>query len=139
MKILKRVPKSVLWLHQSNNLAVKNLKAQALAHDIDPDRIIFSKKVSFDEHMNRLALSDLALDTRIYSGGATASHTLWVGIPVLALKGKHYLSRMCTSILKTIGLPELITHSLKEYENLAIDLALHPKKCMILKPRLKSV
>jgi len=128
MKILKSVPKSVLWLWKSNSLMVKNLKDEAIKHKVDPKRLIFSASLPHNKHLARLSLADLSLDTFTYNGHTTTSDCLWAGVPVITLKGNHFASRVSASLLTAIGLPELITHSVKEYEKLAIDLANNPKR-----------
>ena len=126
--ILKKVPGSVLWLWKDNDLMVRNLKKEALKARVDPARLVFSTSLPNDRHLARLGLSDLALDTFVYNGHTTTSDSLWAGVPVITLKGNHFASRVSASLLTAVGLPELITHSQKEYENLAIELATNPKK-----------
>jgi protein O-GlcNAc transferase len=77
------------------------------------------------EHLSRLRLADLALDTRIVNGHATTSDALWAGVPVITLEGRHFASRVSSSALHAIGLPELITHSMEEYKALAVRLAMN--------------
>jgi predicted O-linked N-acetylglucosamine transferase (SPINDLY family) len=133
--ILNSVPNSVLWLLRSNKMAEKNLQKYAKTAGVNPNRIIFSDTVMPNEwHLARLKLSDLALDTFIYNGHTTTSDSLWAGVPVVTLLGKHFASRVAASLLTAVGLPELITHSQKEYENLAIKIANDNK----LNARLKS-
>jgi len=128
MRILHCVPGSVLWLQGSNANAEENLRGVAQRMHIDGDRIVFAERVSKPRHLRRLELADLALDTRMVSGAATTSDALWAGVPVLALKGNHFASRMSASILGAIGLPQLVVNSLSDYENRAIDLAMHADK-----------
>lgn len=123
MKILKKVKDSVLWLVKSNELQVENLRNFAQSKKIDPDRLIFTKSVPFPEHLSRIPLADLALDPFIYSGGATTAHTLYTGVPVITKTGKHYLSRMSSSIVTYAGLKKLVVDSTKDYEDIAIKLA----------------
>ena len=125
IRILQSVPGSVLWLQGSNAAAEENLRQVAQRLHIDEDRIVFAERVSKPQHLRRLELADLALDTRMVSGAATTSDALWAGVPVLALKGNHFASRMSASILGAVGLPQLVARSLAEYENMAIDLAMH--------------
>jgi len=126
--ILKKVPGSVLWLWKDNDLMVRNLKKEALKARVDPARLVFGDNLPNEKHLARLRLADLALDTFVYNGHTTTSDCLWAGVPVITLKGKHFASRVSASLLTAIGLPELITHSQKEYESLAIELATNPKK-----------
>jgi len=123
LALLRRLPGSVLWLLRNNLLVERNLKQAASAGGIDPARLIFADKLSKEDHLARLGLADLALDTRLYTGHTTTSDALWAGLPVITINGGHFASRVSASILIAAGLPELITGSLKEYEALALRLA----------------
>jgi len=138
MRILKKVPDSILWLYKANNAAQSNLKKAAGQRGVAPDRLIFAEKLPLTKHLTRLKLADLCLDTKIYSGGATTSHSLWTGVPVITIQGRNYASRMSSSLLNAIGLQELITRSLKEYEDLAVELATNPKKLHALRLTLNA-
>ncbi|NOG84578.1 MAG: tetratricopeptide repeat protein [Planctomycetes bacterium] len=129
MRILHRVPDSVLWLSRSNSLAEKNLREEAIQKGIDPDRLVFADKVETkDDHLARLRLADLMLDTRIYNGHATGCDALWAGVPVVTIEGGHFASRVGSSMLHAVGLPELVTKDISEYENLVIGFASSPTK-----------
>lgn len=122
MRILKQVPGSYLWLFRKNNAFEMHLKQAAADCGMDPARLVFSDRLSLSDHMGRLPLADLALDTWIYNGGATTVNALWAGVPVLAVRGEHFASRMSASCLRAVGLPELISENLPEYEQMAIRL-----------------
>ena len=85
-----------------------------------------------------MRLADLALDTRIVNGHTTTSDALWAGVPVITLMGGHFASRVSASILTAIGLPELITHTLEQYEALAVHLAQHPGELETMRQRLSE-
>ncbi len=136
MKIIQQIPESVLWLQGTNETARKNLRLEAEARGVKPDRLIFAEKLSKSEHLARLRLADVALDTRIVSGAATTSDALWVGLSVITLQGSNFASRMSSSILTAIGLSELVVHSIEEYESLAIDLAHNPAKLQTIRQKL---
>ena len=136
MKILRQVPKGVLWLQWERETAEKNLRQEAKARGVEPERLIFSKKISKPEHLARLRLADLALDTRIVNGAATTSDALWAGVPVITLQGGHFSSRMSSSILTAIGFSELVTHNLDEYEALAVRLARNPGELQAIQQKL---
>lgn len=122
MRILKQVPDSVLWLLSDNPWAEKNMRDQAHIFGIDEARIIFAGRATPTEYMARLKLPDLFLDTFPYNAGTTANDILWMGTPILTYSGKTYISRMCGSLLNAVGLPDLITSSLIEYERKAVQL-----------------
>ena len=137
MNILKAVPKSFLWLLESNSLAHSNLKRQAKKLGVNPRRLVFTKRLPKPQHLARHRLADCYLDTRIYNGHTTTSDALFVGVPVITLTGNHFASRVSTSLLKAIDLPQLITKSFPEYQKLAIDLASNPKKLNEIKSKLE--
>jgi len=128
MNILKRVPKSVLWLYVDNEMAAGNLRKEAKKRGIEAKRIIFAHPLPKPEHLKRIALADLALDTFTYNGHTTTSDCLWAGVPVITLKGNHFASRVSASLLTAMGMKQLITSSKAEYERLAVELANNPKK-----------
>jgi protein O-GlcNAc transferase len=138
MRILQKVPDSVLWLLFGNKIAKENLTREAEARGIKSERLIFAEILPKDEHLARLRLADLALDTRIVNGHTTTSDALWAGVPVIALQGSHFASRVSSSILSAMGLPDLITHSLEEYEALAVGLACNPVELQGIRQRIEK-
>jgi protein O-GlcNAc transferase len=143
MNILKQVPGSVLWVRHENELAAENMRNEAKIQEVDPTRLIFAEVLFKDLHLKRLQFADLALDTPGVNGGTTNSDFLWAGVPVVTIQGSHTLSRMGASLLTAVGMPELITHTLDEYQDLAMKLATDKKimktiKAKLSKNRLKS-
>lgn len=138
MEILKKTPNSVLWLLKSNNIAQINLKYEAKKRGVHPDRVIFSSRLKRDKHLSRLTLADLALDTFICNGHTTTSDALWANVPVITLMGKHFASRVSSSILTAAGLKDFVTKTPVEYKKLAISLAKNPKKLKKIKTELQS-
>ena len=122
MSILKAVDNSVLWLLADNEWAKLNLMSEAENHDVAPSRLIFGEKLSNADHLNRLKLADLALDTYPCCGHTTTSDALFAGLPVLTLRGKSFHSRVSASLLTVQGLDFLITDSLGGYATTAIAL-----------------
>ncbi len=122
MRILQQVPDSVLWLLADNPWSQQNMRDQAQAQGVDPQRLIFTGRATPTEYLSRLKLPDLFLDTLPYNAGTTANDVLWMGTPILTCSGKTYISRMCGSLLNAVGLPDLITFSLAEYEKKAVQL-----------------
>ena len=139
MRILGAVPGSVLWLRHGDDLADANLRAEAERRGVAGDRLVFARAVpSKDDHLFRMGLADLGLDTRIYNGHTTTADTLWAGVPVVALEGRHFASRVAVSCLKAVGLDELATPTLDAYEALAIRLACRPDEIGRLRERLAA-
>ena len=136
MRLLQRNPGSILWLRSEINIVIENLQFQAKARNIDPDRLIFAKKVDMAAHLARHQKADLFLDTFAYNAHATALDALWAGLPVLTMQGNSFPSRVGASVLTAAGIPELITTSEHEYESKAQWLVDHPDELRRLKHRL---
>lgn len=138
MRILQSTPGSVLFLYADNDRAKKNLINSAIHKGISKDRIIFGIRLPPDEYLARYQLCDLFLDTSPYNAGTTASDALWAGLPVLTLTGQSFASRVATSLLIAVDMPELITSTTNEYEALAIELATNPQKLSSIKKKLEN-
>ncbi len=129
MKILNKVNNSVLFLSHTTDIAKNNLKNEAQTRGIDPERIIFANYMpNIEDHLERYKILDLFLDTMPYNAHTTASDAIWSGLPIVTCIGNSFASRVSSSILNASGLSELITTSLDDYEDMAIKLALNPKK-----------
>ena len=125
MRLLDRVEGSVLWLLSTNESGVRNLRREAEAAGIDPSRLVFASRARPADHLARHRLADLFLDTLPYNAHTTACDALWTGLPLVTCKGTSFAGRVAASLLTAVGLPELITQSLAEYEALALKLATH--------------
>ncbi len=136
MRILAQTESSLLWLMPGSQTAENNLRSTAGKAGIDPDRLVFADKLPKEDHRARLPLVDLALDSRIVNGAATTSDALWAGVPMIALEGSHFASRMSASILSAVGMDELVTRSLASYEALAVELCQSTDKLVALRNRL---
>jgi predicted O-linked N-acetylglucosamine transferase (SPINDLY family) len=138
MRILKRVESSVLFLYAENPTAAQNLRKQAHRHGIDTDRIVFGERIPVEYYLARMRSMDLFLDTLPYNAGTTASDALWAGLPVLTCMGQAFAGRVGASLLRAIDLPELITTSAAEYENLAVHLASNPAQLAAIREKLEA-
>lgn len=137
MRLLRAVDGSVLWLKSLNPSARINLRKEAAARGVDPERLVFAPHVARSEdHLARLRLADVFLDTRPYNAHATACDALWVGVPVVTCPGDTYAARVAASLLTAVGLPELVTDSPAEYEALALALARDPERLAAVKAKL---
>jgi predicted O-linked N-acetylglucosamine transferase (SPINDLY family) len=136
MRLLQRIPGSVLWLLEANPTVAGNLRREAQARGVEPARLVFAPRMSLAEHLARHRRADLFLDTLPVTAHTTGSDALWAGLPVLTCAGETFASRVAGSLLTAIGLPELITHSLAEYEARALHLAVHPNELGALRKRL---
>jgi predicted O-linked N-acetylglucosamine transferase (SPINDLY family) len=138
MRLLAQVPGSTLWLSPGYPVACANLRREAAARSVDPQRLVFAPRVDLPEHRARHAHADLFLDTSPYNAGTTANDALFMGVPVLTCAGETMASRIAGSQLQAIGLPELVTTSLAEYEAMALRLAREPATLAALRERLAA-
>lgn len=138
MRLLDRIAGSVVWLSPGNATAAANLKREATARGIDPDRLVYAPHLSPPEHLARQVHADLFLDTSPYNAGTTANDALLMGLPVLTLSGATMASRVAGSQLRAAGLPELVTHDLAGYEARALELARDPALLAAFRARLRA-
>jgi predicted O-linked N-acetylglucosamine transferase (SPINDLY family) len=139
MKILKKIENSVLWLMSNGNeMFENNIRNHAKQYDIDPVRIIFAHHAPIADHLKRMSICDLFLDTHFYSSCSSASHALMVGLPVLTRKGNTNASRQGASVCHAVGMDETICESLFEYYHKAIELASSKPKLENLKKQLSQ-
>lgn len=138
MRILTRVPGSVLWLLAPDAATRDNLLRHAAAHGVGGERLVFAPRVPVARYLARFPVADLFLDVSPFNGGTTVADALWMGLPVLTCSGRSFASRMGGSLLKAIGLPELVTSSLADYETAAVDLATNPPRLKLLRQRLAA-
>jgi predicted O-linked N-acetylglucosamine transferase (SPINDLY family) len=138
MRLLTRVPGSVLWLMGGATSATSSLRTEARARGVAPDRLVFAKRMELAQHLARQRLAGLFLDTLPYNAHTTASDALWAGLPVLTCLGETFAGRVAASLLRAVGLPELVTFSLDDYERLALELATQPEKLQALRDKLAA-
>jgi predicted O-linked N-acetylglucosamine transferase (SPINDLY family) len=138
MRILAQVPQSLLWLLESNDLFADNLRGAARSHGIDPARLVFAPQVTMEDHLARLRLGDLFLDSLPYGAHTTASDALWAGLPLVTQRGATFPGRVSASLLTAIGLPELITETQNDFEGLAVALANDPARLEALRQTLAA-
>lgn len=129
MQILAQVPTAVIWLVCRETTARHNLRKSARQHGIDPERLVFTSDAPLEQHMSRHHLADFFLDTYPYNAHTTASDALWMGLPVVTLRGESFASRVAASLLTSVGLTELIATTQSEYIQLAVRLA-HAPECL---------
>ncbi|WP_428384553.1 UDP-N-acetylglucosamine-peptide N-acetylglucosaminyltransferase [Methylocystis sp.] len=121
-RLLRNVPKSVLWLLAAHD-AEGNLRNEAWERGVDGSRLIFAPDLPHAEHLGRLQLADLVLDTAPYGAHTTASDALWAGVPIVTRPGSTFSSRVAGSLLHAVGLPELVVEDQDDYFELAFGLA----------------
>jgi predicted O-linked N-acetylglucosamine transferase (SPINDLY family) len=123
MRLLRRIDGSVLWLFEGNPAAPANLRREAAARGVAPERLVFAPRVAHAAHLARHRLADLFLDTLPCNAHTTASDALWAGLPLVTCLGTTFAGRVAASLLSAVGLPELVVASPKAYEALAVELA----------------
>jgi predicted O-linked N-acetylglucosamine transferase (SPINDLY family) len=137
MRLLKGAEGAVLWLPDANDSARRNLAEEARARGVDPARLLFAAyEKQPEDHLARLSLGDLFLDTLPYNAHSTACDALWAGLPVLTCLGHSFAGRVAASQLQAVGLPELITDTPAAYEQQAVKLASDPAMLQAIRTRL---
>jgi len=137
LMILARVPGSVLWLLNSTDSANARLRSYAAQRGIAPERLVFAAKLANPFHLARYPLADLFLDTTPYGAHTTASDALWMGVPMLTLSGRSFASRVCGSLVRSAGLPELICETAEDFVNRAVEFGNHPALLEPLREKLR--
>ncbi|HVZ27775.1 MAG TPA: tetratricopeptide repeat protein [Rhizomicrobium sp.] len=137
MRLLTAVPGSVLWLLAGEENARANLRREAAARGIDPQRLVFAGRASQADHLVRHCHADLFLDTLPYNAHTTASDALWMGLPVVTCMGKSFAGRVAASLVGAAGVPGLATQCLADYEALALRLAREPVLLRSFRDRLQ--
>jgi predicted O-linked N-acetylglucosamine transferase (SPINDLY family) len=138
LQILARVPGSVLWLLESDEVTNQRLLDRAAGAGIDPQRLVFARKLPNAHHLARYPLADLFLDTAPYGAHTTGSDALWMGVPVLTWSGRGFASRVCGSLVRSAGLPDMICETAAEYVERAVAYASDPEAVAALKARLEA-
>ena len=138
LEILRRAPGSVLWLLEAEAAINETLAVYAEAKGIERSRLIFAPKIFNPHHLARYALADLFLDTTPYGAHTTASDALWLGVPVLTLSGRSFAARVCGSLVRSAGLPEMICDTAEAYVDRAVALAANPAEVQALKAKLEA-
>jgi protein O-GlcNAc transferase len=138
MRILRKVEGSVLWLLEDRPATSDNLRKEAAARGVAPERLIFARRAPRAEHLARHACADLFLDTLPYNAHTTAGDALREGLPVLTLAGQSFAARVAASLLTALELPELITRTPEDYERLAVALARSPGQLAGVRAKLAA-
>src|SRR5262249_38273509 len=135
--LLRRVPRSVLWLIDTQP-GRESLRREAAARGLAPERLVFAPRLPQAEHLGPLALADLALDTPPFTSHTTASDALWAGVPVVSCAGKSFAARVAASCLVGAGLSELVTRTKEESLELAHRLATRREELAAVRARLET-
>jgi predicted O-linked N-acetylglucosamine transferase (SPINDLY family) len=136
MRVLLAVPGSVLWLIDAGAGVRDNLRREAVGRGVAPERLVFAPRLPLAQHLARHALADLFLDTLPYNAHTTASDALWAGLPVVTRLSEAFAGRVAASLLRAVGLAELVVAGARDYEALAVALARDPARLAALRQRL---
>ncbi len=137
-ELLAAAPGAVLWVLAFHPLAADNLRREMAARGVDPARLIAAPHLPLDRHLSRMACADLFVDTYPCNAHTTASDALWAGVPVLTRLGQAFASRVAASLLRSAGLPELVTQSCDEYREKLLGLVRAPTTLARYKERLAA-
>ncbi len=136
VRILRATPGSVLWLIHGGDAAEIALRARWAEAGLDAGRLVFARAMPNPQHVARYAAADIVLDTWPYGAHTTASDALWMGAPVLTVPGLSFASRVCASLVRAAGVPEMVCADWAAYEQRAIALAADPTALAALRARL---
>lgn len=138
-RILLQCPDSILWLSSPSPTAKANLEREAVTRGLDPARVVFAPRTETQaQHLARLQLADLALDTFPYNSHSTGIDTLWAGVPMVTCMGETFASRVGASALRAVNLPELVTTSLDQYQELILELYRDQGRLRVLRQHLNA-
>jgi predicted O-linked N-acetylglucosamine transferase (SPINDLY family) len=138
MRLLRQVDGSVLWLLGDHAEAADNLRREAHGRGVDGSRLVFAGRLPLADHLARHRAADLFLDTLPYNAHTTASDALWAGVPVITCLGQAFAGRVAGSLVRAVGLPELVTEDPRQYEALALALARDPERLGRLRHKLAA-
>lgn len=140
IQVLKKVPGSVLWLMKLNEPSRVNLLKETTRRGVDPSRLVFAERTpKLEDHLSRYRLADLFIDTFPYNAHSTASDVLRCGLPLVTRQGSSFSSRVASSLLLNLGLPELVTHSLAQYQSTILRYAQDPEQLKLLREKLNGL
>ncbi|MGF9693105.1 glycosyl transferase [Rhizobium sp. 0TCS1.26] len=138
MAILTLTPGSVLWLLTGGDDVDQRLRDAAKSAGVDPQRLIFAPKATNPNHLARIAVADLFLDTFPYGAHSTAGDAITMGLPILTLPGKSFAARFCASIVTAGGTPDMLCLTPDDYVRRAVNFAKDPASLLKVRARLKE-
>jgi predicted O-linked N-acetylglucosamine transferase (SPINDLY family) len=139
LSLLQETPDSVLWLRAGSVDMMNNLRSAAESRGVASERLVFAGfEQRMEDHLARLQLADLFLDTLPYNAHTTGTEALWAGVPLVTCLGRTFAGRVGASMLAAAGLPELVCTDLSAYRALAVELSRSPRALLELKARLAA-
>ena len=134
--LLNDLPDAVLWLLDWHSQARPNLEREFQERGVDLTRVHWAPRLDPGDHLSRLSLADIFIDTWPCNGHTTASDALWAGVPVVTLSGETFASRVASSLLHAVGLEELICKRVDVYQDTIKALAHDPMRRAVLRDKL---
>jgi predicted O-linked N-acetylglucosamine transferase (SPINDLY family) len=126
-RVLAAVPQArlVMKAHALGEASARRtVHALFAGNGIDAGRVeLLGPVESHGGHLGMYREVDIALDPFPYQGTATTCEALWMGVPVVALAGRTHLSRVSVSVLRRVGLEDLVAATAEEYVRKALELA----------------
>jgi predicted O-linked N-acetylglucosamine transferase (SPINDLY family) len=136
--ILRRVPDSVLQLGPADERSRADILERFARRGIAASRVRFTPKLALEPYLALHGGIDMALDPFPYNGGATSCHSLWMGVPFVALRGDRYMARMGADLLASIGLQDLVAEDTSRYVDIAVDFAARREDLAELRRSLRT-
>lgn len=141
-QVLKATPGSRLMLRAkilSASLAQTHLRARFEQEGVDPERVdLIDFLPGHTDHMALYGRVDIALDTFPYHGTTTTCEAMWMGVPVVSLRGRVHAARVGASLLKTIGHEDWVAETPERFVEIAARLAADPVKLAARRPALRE-
>ncbi len=138
MRILRSAPATVLWLLDPGPVAQANLRREAARAGVDPERVVFAPPAPYADHLARIGVADLAIDTLPYNAHTTASDALSAGCPMATCVGTDFAGRVCASMLIDLGFADLIANDADTYADLVTSLARDRRRLATFRDRLRA-
>jgi protein O-GlcNAc transferase len=137
-RILCAIPHSRLLLYALPGSHRTRVVEYFGCRGVTPERIAWVDRQPFAEYMQTHARIDIGLDPFPFTGGTTTCDALWMGTPVITLKGETAVGRGGVSILSNVGLPELIAETAEDYVERALRLAFDSSRRLELRRTLRE-
>jgi len=127
-KALRKIKNSKLLLKPSGKINYQKLYKMFENEKVINQITFLKNEKNFENHINQYNKADIALDTFPYNGATTSFEAIWMGVPVLTIKGSNFVGRYGESINTNLGLKNLIVENEDEYINTMIDFSNDQKK-----------
>ena len=137
-KILSQVQNSKFIIQDTTMLPSRKMEMEKRIKKLKLPTERITVRLANDNYLDDYKDIDIILDAFPYNGGMMTAVALYMSVPVISLYGTRHSSRFSADILRLAGLSELITNNIKNYVNLAVDLANDTKKLNELKINIQA-